>query len=82
LDTLYVEEQIIETISYFKDKIDILFKIKSLYDVNFGILIVPTIIDGFTPAISINKEIIDFCYKTGTEIDIDMYVYPFNDKEY
>ncbi|PKM62308.1 MAG: hypothetical protein CVU97_06055 [Firmicutes bacterium HGW-Firmicutes-21] len=81
LDTLVIEEQVLETISLLKEKIEVLLQIKSLYDVSFAIVIVPEIINEETPAIHFNKETIDFCYKTGTEIDIDMYIYQFGDKD-
>lgn len=74
-DRLDVTNQCLETISRLKEKIDELLVIKSLYDVSFSIMIVPSIYNKEQPYMSFNKEIIEFCYLTGTEIDIDLYIY-------
>ena len=66
-------KQCLDTIKNLKDKIPELMKIKSLYDVTFNIIIVPYIYNEQAPYISLGKEIIEFCYLTGTEIDVDMY---------
>ena len=66
-----VNEQISETIIGLKDKIDVLKQIKAMYDVNFGIMIVPNIFDGEQPCLSFGKEIIEFCYLSATDIQID-----------
>jgi hypothetical protein len=67
-------KQCLETIRNLKNKIPELLKIKSLYDVRFNIVIVPHIYDEEV-YLYFGKEIIDFCYQTGTTIDVDMYVY-------
>ena len=79
IDRLDVEKQCLDTIKILKGKIPELLKIKSLYDVNFGISIVPHIYNGEQPFIGFRKEIIEFRNLTGTEIDVDMYVYGFNE---
>ncbi|WP_217585871.1 DUF4279 domain-containing protein [Lentibacillus saliphilus] len=79
-DRLDVEAQCLDTIKNLKHKIPILNEIKKLYDVHFGLIIVPTIYNGETPILTFNKEIVEFCYLTGTEIDVDMYVYPFDEE--
>lgn len=61
-------------------KEDLLAEIKSMHDVSFTLEIVPSIYNGKEPIIEFGHEVIKFCYLTNTDIDIDMYVYPFEDK--
>jgi len=75
VDRYDVEKQCLDTIKNLKKKIPELLEIKSLYNVDFTIFVVPTIYNGETPMIGFNKEVIEFCHLTGTYIDVDMYVY-------
>ena len=75
---LDAETQCLSIVKILKEKIPILLEIKKEIDVTFFISIVPHIYNEEAPCIMINKEIIEFCYLTGTEIGIDLYVY---DKE-
>lgn len=75
VDRLDVNKQCLDTIKKLKDKIPELLRIKSLYDVTFSIQIVPHIYNEEQPFVSFGKEIIEFCYLTGTGIAMDMYVY-------
>ncbi|MEL7603733.1 MAG: DUF4279 domain-containing protein [Bacillota bacterium] len=69
------ENQMMITISNLKLKIPLLQEIKQKYDVSFVLEVVPNIYIGeSTPALAPNREIIEFCYLTGTEIDIDLYI--------
>ena len=75
-----VNEQCLIVINELKDKIDILNKIKSDYDeVNFSLVVVMQIYNGNSPGTCFNKEVIGFCHAIGCEIDVDMYVYPFEE---
>jgi hypothetical protein len=76
--SLDAEKQCLNIVRILKEKIPILLDIKSKFDVEFCINIVPHIRNEESPAIVFNKEIIEFCYLTGTEIGVDIYVY---DKE-
>lgn len=58
-----------------KSKIPLLLEIRKTYKVTFCINIVPSIFNEETPVIAFNREIIEFCYLTNTEIGVDMYVY-------
>lgn len=70
-----VYKQCLDTIAELKDKIPILQQIRTTYDAQYTLEIVPTIaINDTTPAIYFEREIIKFCYLTNTIIDIDMYV--------
>ncbi|MFA9559504.1 DUF4279 domain-containing protein [Evansella sp. AB-rgal1] len=79
IDRLDIEAQCMDSIKNLKYKIPLLNQIKEKYDVNFVIMIVPSIYGEEPPVMSFNKEIIEFCYLTGTTIEVDMYV--FSEKE-
>jgi hypothetical protein len=72
---LDAEEQCMKIIHILNDKIYELTQIKNEFNVTFCINIIPHIYNEESPAIVINKQIIDFCYATGTEIGVDLYVY-------
>lgn len=74
------EIQCIDAIRELIGKEDILIDIKNTHDVSFVLEIVPSICNGEKPVITFGKEVIKFCYLTDTDIDIDMYVYPFIDE--
>ncbi|WP_347486253.1 DUF4279 domain-containing protein [Vandammella animalimorsus] len=58
------------------DKIHALNALRQQYAVQFWITVVPTMYpEASTPALSLGREVIEFCYLTGTQIDVDMYVY-------
>lgn len=80
---LDVEAQCRDTIKNLKNKIPQLNQIKEQYDVSFVLTIVPSIHGEEQPWISFNEEIIEFCYLTGTTIEVDMYIYPleYEDEE-
>ena len=59
-----------------KDKIDQLQSIKTQYDADFVLELVPYLSFDYeksVPGITFCKEIIDFCSATETKIDIDIY---------
>ena len=69
------EKQMSKTISDLVPKIDILNQIKNKFNVEFYIQIVPVVYSkNSAPCLGPNLDIIDFCYKTRTLIDIDLYV--------
>lgn len=76
--SLDAEAQCENIVEELYDKIPALVEISREFDVTFSIIIVPHIYNERTPCLGVNKRIIDFCYQTGTEIGIDLYVY---DKE-
>ncbi len=75
---LDAEKQVEMIVEELRDKIPTLLQIKKRYDVRFFITIVPSIYNEEAPVIGFNKDIIDFCYKTGAEIGVHLYVF---DKE-
>ena len=70
------ENQMMNTISDLKSKIPLLKDIKKKFDVLFVLEVVPKIhINESTPTLSPNRDIIEFCYETQTDIDIDLYLF-------
>jgi len=68
-----VTNQMRKTIAPLRDKTEILRKIHDDFDAALVLEIVPTIYPGETePALAPDLDIIDFCCKTRTEIDIDL----------
>ena len=71
-----VENQMMKTINDLIPKVKDLKEIRQKYDVEYTIQIVPSVYVGEpTPCLSPNRKIIEFCYVTETELDIDLYVY-------
>ena len=66
--------QCVETIKNLKYKISELKQIKEQYDVNYVIHIVPWVYQGEQPCISLDKEIIEFCYLADVEIVVDITI--------
>ena len=77
---LDVEAQCSETIKDLKNKVPQLNRIKQQYDVKFVLMIVPSIYRAEQPWISFNEEVIEFCYLTGTTIEVDMYIHELEDE--
>ncbi|MBU9675024.1 DUF4279 domain-containing protein [Planococcus sp. CP5-4] len=77
---LDVEAQCRDTIKNLKNKVPQLKQIKQQYDVSFFLMIVPSIYQEEQPWISFNEEVIEFCYLTGTTIEVDMYIHQLGDE--
>lgn len=69
------EEQCLKIVRELSPKIPILNKIYEQYNVDFAIEVVPKVFHEQAPILCFNREIIDFCYLTKSEIDIDLYVF-------
>lgn len=70
-----IGNQMRKSIEPLLDKIDILNKIREENDVEFYLVVVPTIYDDeITPILSPPLEVMDFCHATRTEMDFDMYL--------
>lgn len=71
-----VENQMMQTINDLIPKIQELKEIKQKYDVNFTLEVVPSIfVDNINPCLAPNRTVIEFCYHTETNMDIDLYVF-------
>ena len=79
---VFVENQMMSTITDLMPKTNILQKIYELYDVSFHLEVVPSVYVGeITPCISPNRAVLEFCYLTKTGIDIDLYVFDSAEEE-
>ena len=72
---LDAEEQCRIIVRQLRHLIPWLQEIKKEYNVDYTINIVPHIFNEENPILGFDSEIIEFCYHTGTEISVDMYVY-------
>ena len=76
-----VANQMMKTIHDLLPKIDILREIRERFSVELSLEIVPSICAGeINPCLAPNREVIEFCYLTKTDIDIDLYVSGNNDE--
>lgn len=69
------EEQCLRIVRMLRDKIPILNEIRREIDVEFTLMIVTHIHHEEQPELGFGREIIEFCYLTGTEIGLDQYIY-------
>ena len=72
---VFVENQMLKTITPLLSKVNILKEIKNQFDVQYTLEVVPTVrFDESTPCLAPSIQIMQFCCDTGTKIDIDLYV--------
>ncbi len=73
----YITEQMQETIKPLLDKVTLLRKLKKMYNLAYYLSVVPSIYtkeDNY-PCLAPSLEVMQFCCDTGTEMDVDMYIY-------
>ena len=76
-----VENQMRKTLASLWDKVSLLNQIRKENNVHFVLEIVPTIyVDDINPCLAPPLDVIDFCHATRTEIDLDMYIYNWEDE--
>lgn len=73
-------EQCLNIVRQLRFKTAELLRIKQKYHAQFILQIVPKIQDS-SPAVFFDQESIKFCYQTGVEIDVDIYIYAAHDDE-
>jgi hypothetical protein len=76
-ESLDVNEQLHQIINQLRDKVTIINKIKKAYPVECKFFIVIIIEEGYTPALYLNKEVINFASSIEAEVDIDLYANPY-----
>lgn len=69
------EEQLMKLARTFTPLIPKINEIRSKFDVEVGLMIVPHIYSEDTPIIGIPSEVIEFCHKCGAVVTSDTYVY-------
>lgn len=74
-EDLIIEEQVLEYIKPLQNKIELLNELKIKFGLSYSVEIVSRINNHENiPALGFSKELIEFCYRTKSEIDIDMYL--------
>lgn len=76
IETLDVGKQAEEIVNVLYTKINELLYISNTFECNFILEQVPVINNGDIPSLGYTKKVIDFCSKTNTIIDVDLYVNP------
>ena len=72
----YVDKMMEITIKPLIDKVDLLNKIREQYNVEFYLVVVPeVVVDNIAPCLAPSIEVMEFCVKTKTKIDCDLYIY-------
>lgn len=60
----------------FLDKIDLLNKLREQYNLEYYLSVVPfLVVDNMNPALAPSLKVMEFCVKTKTQIDCDLYLY-------
>ena len=81
LETLDVDDVLLPILTVFQDKTDLINRVKKELNLNVQIELVITMINGDTPGLVISPEFSKFASAINAFIDIDMYVYPFDEPE-
>ena len=80
-NTVRADEQAERIIEQLEPLIDKLLHAKEKYNCEFILMQVPIINKGNQTVMGYSKTVIDFCYKTGTEVLVDMYINPFSEDD-
>lgn len=71
----YTEEQMEAALAPFFGKEEILCSLRRRFDVSFTLAVVPRLaVRKITPALAPSARVIAFCQRTGTQLDIDLYL--------
>lgn len=73
------EEQCRNIVRELRPHLSQLQDIKRKFNVDFTLMIVPHIYNEESPILVFDREIIEFCYLTNTEIAVDLYIYDRED---
>ena len=73
--SLDAEEQLVQLSRKFSPLIPKINEIKSKYNVEVGLMIVPHIYSEEAPIIGLSRDVIEFCQKVGAVVTSDTYVY-------
>lgn len=72
---VYVDNMLKISLKHLFGKEHLLKELKEKYNLTYYLSVVPTmIVNEINQSLFISKEIIEFCYKSNTEIDIDLYL--------
>lgn len=75
-----VDEQIQQVIGQLKGKETALTELMEMYSLECLLMIVIVIEDGRTPALYLNKDVVDFVSSIRAEIHFDLYANPYGDE--
>ena len=81
IETLNTDDALLPLLNIFQYKTDTINRIKEELNLNVRIELVITMINGYTPGLTISPEFSKFASAINASIGIDMYVYPFSEPE-
>ncbi|WP_274310461.1 DUF4279 domain-containing protein [Solibacillus daqui] len=76
-----LHDVLLPILNVFQYKTDTINRIKEELNLNVRIELVITMINGYTPGLTISPEFSRFASATNASIGIDIYVYPFSEPE-
>lgn len=72
----YVDKMMEKCIAPFLDKVDLLNSLREKYTLEYYLTIVPSlVVDNINPCLAPSLKVMEFCVKTKTKIDCDLYLY-------
>lgn len=74
-ESLDINTQLNKILSLLSSKTDDLIRLKKSFNLDYCIEIVINIENDIKPTMYLSKEVIEFAYMVGAEIDFDVYVY-------
>ena len=76
-ESLDAEEELMKVISRLKGKENKIIELKKKYNLQCLFMIVIIMNEGYTPAVVMNKEIIEFIHIIDAEVHFDLYANPY-----
>ncbi|WP_339214718.1 DUF4279 domain-containing protein [Solibacillus sp. FSL W8-0372] len=81
IETLNTDDALRIILNVFQYKTDTINRIKEKLNLNVRIELVITMINGYTPGLTISPEFSRFASAINASIGMDLYVYPFSEPE-
>jgi hypothetical protein len=80
-ESLDINDQLNQILIKIKDKRNEIFEISNNKDIECRFCVVVKIENGYTPAMTLNREVIQFAYEIGAEFEFDLYANPYTDED-
>lgn len=74
-ESMDVNEQLDQIIEILKDKVEVLLKLRKMYEIEYLVMIIVKIENNEKPAMCFGRKFIKFINEIQAEFHIDMYIY-------